>query len=103
MKTKYFRIENAGRGAYDLPHDGTILAVSPLKSWLLTDEYCGGNVEGQCYRHHVAGARRPWPAAAGKAIDKTEEVEMIFADSPEPISMILENFSAAEIQKLLKV
>jgi len=97
MKTTYYRVQNSGIGAYDFRHDGTILAVRGDKEWLLTDEWCGGDIEGQCYRQHVDGNRKSWPKSAEKAIDKTKD----FSDMP--IGVFISDFSAKEIREMLHI
>jgi hypothetical protein len=75
MTTKYYRIKPGGTGAYGFKHDGIILAIKGKKIWILTSEWCGSGIEGECYRHHVDGKRKAWPKGAEKAIDISEKVE----------------------------
>jgi len=45
-----------GCGAYDFNYDGdkVVLLKKSQRAFLLTDEWCGGNVEGECYRCHFS-------------------------------------------------
>ncbi len=97
MKTKYYRVQQPGNGAYGFRHDGTILAVRGDREWLLTDVWCGDGVEGECYRNHVNGHRRSWPKASDNAIDKTE----IFDDLGYGVSF--RDGGAKAIRKILNV
>lgn len=101
MKTQYYRVESAGTGAYDFRRDGTILAVTDKDQWLLTDEWCGGNLHGYCYRQHVDGKKRAWPKAAEKAEDKVSEFENYFADCEYKV--FAAELNAKEIRDMLKV
>lgn len=94
--TKYYRIQSPGLGAYDFRNDGVILAVRGDLEWLLTDEWCGSGVEGSCYRQHVAGRRRPWPKAADRAEDRTDDFDDL---SPATVR----DLQASEIRKILGV
>jgi len=74
MKTKYTRVVAPYGGAYGMANNGIILAQRGESAWLLTDNWCGGDIEGYTYRQHVAGHRRSWPKAAEQAADRSEDI-----------------------------
>lgn len=78
MKQQYYRVEDAGLGAYDFDHDGTVLVIRGDNCWLLTDEWCGSGIEGECYRNHVNDLRKKWPKAADGAEDMVAEYKKYF-------------------------
>ena len=49
-----WQIKPDGRGSYDFSYDGdqVVLLKKSQRAFVLTDEWCGGNVEGECYRCH---------------------------------------------------
>jgi len=75
MKTQYTRVVAGGEGAYGFPYDGVILAQRGDRTWLLTDNWCGSGIEGECYRQHINGHRRAWPRGAESAVDRVTDVE----------------------------
>jgi hypothetical protein len=58
-----------GRGAYDFHYNGdhVVLLRKSRRAFLLSDLWCGGNVEGECYRRHFC------------EIDFDEAQEMVIA------------------------
>jgi len=57
MKTKIIKIspDRSKAGLYDMPADGDEILTLPCgRIFLLADRWCGDDVEGWCYRRHVA-------------------------------------------------
>ena len=54
MKPTVQIITAASHGAYDFKRSATLLYTSTSGiAYLIADLWCGGNVEGQCYRTHI--------------------------------------------------
>jgi hypothetical protein len=49
-----WQIQPDGQGAYDFPYEGdeVVLFKKSQRAFLITDRWCGGSVEGWCYRIH---------------------------------------------------
>lgn len=54
MKPTVQVITSASRQAYDFRRSATLLYTSTSGiAYLIADLWCGGNVEGECYRTHI--------------------------------------------------
>lgn len=54
-RTTVEEITEGGRGAYEFSYDGIAIYTLPNgRQFVRQDSWCGGSVEGQCYRAHYA-------------------------------------------------
>lgn len=53
QELKFVETKPGGRGAYDFSYDPTLELYVDGYTITLADYWCGGNVEGECYRLHI--------------------------------------------------
>ena len=101
--TAYYKIENRSQRAYEMSHDGTILAINGDSEWLLESRFTGmDQLRGGRYREFIHGYEQAWPKAAEKAIDKTDEIEKYMDRLTDEVpNAMLCDLSAYQIRQIL--
>ena len=54
------QLDDGGTGAYDFHIDPTYRIRSESGALIVRDRWCGGDVEGECYRRHICIEDTPW-------------------------------------------